>query len=107
MEKRKEPRILISMEVTYENRNEFSSSYLFDVSGGGVFIRTADPLEAGSRVQVCFHLPDMTDAILADGTVVWSVRASGSERPGMGIRFDRLGPTDRQRLSQFIDKHSR
>ena len=51
MEKRNTPRVPLSIEVTYEFGDEFIFSYLFDISGGGVFIQTEKPLDPGIEAQ--------------------------------------------------------
>ena len=105
MEKRHAPRIQISLEVTYEDGNEFISSYLFDISGGGVFIRTDEPLDPGRKVRVCFHVPDMANSVTATGTVAWSQDSKTNSRPGMGICFEEMDPGDRERLERFLREH--
>lgn len=102
-EKRKSPRKPVSMEVTYQSGDEFVSSYLHDISGGGVYIKTSDPPEAETQLNICFHVPGLSDSFLVDVTVMWSQDSEASENPGMGVRFDRMEPGDRQRLSSFLE----
>ena len=105
MEKRKTPRIPLEMEVTYESGDAFISSFLFDINGGGVFIQTSEPLDPGSRLGICFHVPGMSDSFLVDATVVWTQDSGSSSRPGMGVRFEEMGPGDRQRLEGFLREY--
>lgn len=103
-ERRVSQRIPLSIEVTYEDREAFISSFLSDVSGGGVFIATGKPLEVGTRMQICFHVPGVTDSFMATVTVVWVSGGEGVKNPGMGVRFDEMDPKERQRLDEFLEE---
>ncbi len=105
MEKRERPRVLIALAITYESGDDFLSSFLSDISGGGVFIGTTKPMKISTRLQVCFHIPGITDSILITGTVVWIRDLESSDNPGMGVRFDEMEPGDRERLDQFLAEH--
>ena len=102
MEKRSTPRVPLSIEVTYEFGDEFIFSYLFDISGGGVFIQTEKPLDPGIEAQFCFHVPGLSDAFLVKGTVAWTQHDEENGNPGMGVRFDEMKPEDRERLDNFL-----
>lgn len=103
MEKRQMPRVPLAMEVTYESGDEFMSSFLSDISGGGVFIGTHDPLEPGTRLRLCFHIPGFTDSLMVTGIVMW-VRGLGADyKPGMGVRFEEMEHGDRERLDQYLE----
>ena len=71
MDKRERPRILVSLEITYESGDDFMSSFLSDISGGGVFIGTSNPMGINTRLKVCFHVPGISESLLATGTVAW------------------------------------
>jgi len=105
MEKRERPRILIALAITYESGDDFLSSFLTDISGGGVFIGTTKPMEISTRLQVCFHIPGISDSMLVTGTVVWVRNLESSDNPGMGVRFDEMEPGDRERLDHFLAEH--
>ncbi len=107
MDKRKRPRILIALGITYESREDFLSSFLSDISGGGVFIGTPNPMEINTRLNVCFHIPGISESLLAAGTVVWARDLKSSDKPGMGVRFDEMEPGDRERLDQFLSEHEK
>ena len=105
MDKRGTTRILVSLEITYESGADFLTSFLSDVGGGGVFIGTHRPMELNTRLQVCFHIPGITESLLATGTVVWVRDLDSSDKPGMGVRFDEMAPGDREKLDKFLAEH--
>ena len=102
MEKRKQPRIALSLDVTYESGDDFLSSFLSNISSDGVFIETPKPLELNTRLRVCFHIPGISESMVVAGTVVWVRDLESSYKPGMGIRFDEMEPEDRERLDRFL-----
>ncbi len=59
---------------------------ILNVSEGGVFIRTATPLEVGRRAKVVFHCPGGNEEVVAVGEVIRSV-GDRPGPPGMGLRF--------------------
>ena len=102
MERRKNSRIPISLEVSFDSGEQVLSSYLFDIGDGGIFIGTPQPLEEGSSIRLYFHLPEVTNSLLVMGTVIWRQGSDDSSRPGMGIRFDDISDDDRERLDAFL-----
>jgi len=105
MDKRIGSRIPLAMEVTYKSGDDFISSFLSDISGGGVFIEASKPLEVSTRLRVCFHVPGVSESLLVTGTVVWVRDPGGSYKPGMGFRFDEMEPQDREKLDLFLADH--
>ena len=107
MDKRDTKRIPLAMEVTYESGDDFRSSFLSDISGGGVFIGTTEPLEPDTRLRICFHIPGFSNSLMVTGTVVWVRDLDSNYKPGMGVRFDEIEPGDRERLDQYLEEHSK
>jgi Tfp pilus assembly protein PilZ len=74
-----------------------------NLSRGGAFIRTPDPLAPGRRVLVEIHVPE-SEPIETIGRVAWSktvlVPGTSSEECGVGVEFlggggDALGALER------------
>jgi len=85
----------ITLRIRFKSASldEFISRYGADVSPGGIFIRTKQPVEVGTSLQFDFTLADSSALLSGLGTVAW-VRESDPARanniPGMGLRFDKL-----------------
>lgn len=77
--------------------------YCANLSRGGAFIRTSDPLSPGRRVLVEIHMPE-GEPVEAIGRVAWSktvLTASGDpEDSGVGVEF--LGSSG-DRLTALAD----
>jgi len=104
---RQAKRTPVTLKITFksETLQQFIQRYSVDISGGGIFIRTREPLPVGTTLRFEFQLRDASPLITGDGTVVW-LRQANPERPGvapgMGVRFDKLTPKSRQVLNKIL-----
>ena len=103
-ERRKFTRTPLRMLITYEVESSIRSDYSADISGGGLFIQTTNPLPVGSTVLVQLAFPNVPRLIEATGRVVrtqeWSEASNAP--PGMGIQFVDLKPSDQAFIVQFF-----
>ena len=91
-ERRKHKRYPVTLKISYTNLDTFFYDYAVNISRGGVYIKTGEPLPVGSSVKLNFEVPGTEAEIETQGKVVRTVRqGKGSfEPPGMGIKFDSL-----------------
>src|SRR4051794_40426831 len=93
-----------------ESLQQFIERYGVDVSRGGIFIRTREPLPVGTRLKLDFQLVDAAPLFQGDGTVVW-IREHDASRagvtPGMGVRFDRLSQESQTTLDTILEEKIR
>ena len=103
-ERREDPRIEVDIEVRYRTAQEFLSAYSRNISGGGIFVRTAQPLPLNRGVRLRFTLPGIPHRFDVSGIVVWSNPGSGrSSLPsGMGIKMVNLDAQSRQLIADFV-----
>lgn len=71
-----------------------------DLGRGGLFLRTALPMPPGVSVRVTLRLPGQ-ETVVADGKIVRNVAPHSGDRPGLGVRFDRL-PNGEDSLCAFL-----
>ena len=83
----------------------FVERYGSDVSPGGIFIRSRQPLEVGTRVVFSFALMSGVPVLTGEGTIVWvrQPEGEGGGNPGMGIRFDVLSDESRLKLGRILE----
>jgi len=103
-EQREEPRVEVEVEVRYRTAQEFLSAYSRNISGGGIFVRTPQPLPLNHTVRLRFTLPGIPHRFDVNGVVVWSNPGSGrSALPsGMGIKLLDLDPHSRELIADFV-----
>jgi c-di-GMP-binding flagellar brake protein YcgR len=74
-----------------------SLAFSRDVSLGGMFIETGNPLPVGSEVSLRFHLDDGGPIVVTAAEVKYSV-----QKLGMGVEFVELPPADRKRIADYV-----
>jgi type IV pilus assembly protein PilZ len=98
-DKRKSRRVSsrIKSEVHAPLGMTFSTSQ--DLSRGGIYISTPEPLETGSEIALSLYLPGQ-DPVNVRGVVRWSNREESScRRCGMGIEFTGTGDDDLEKIN--------
>jgi uncharacterized protein (TIGR02266 family) len=97
--------VTLKIKFKSETLEQFIERYAVDVSQGGIFIRTKEPLAVGTQMKFEFQLRDATPLIAGEGTVVWTRENDPSRpaiAPGMGVRFDRLADGSQQVLEKIL-----
>lgn len=107
------PPVNLRIKFRSETLHQFIERYAIDVSRGGIFIRTREPLAVGTQLKLDFQYQNGAPLMAGEGTVVW-IREIDPNRPnvppGMGVRFDRLTPESQTVLEQLLEdkaKHDR
>lgn len=97
--------VTLKIKFKSETLEQFIERYAVDVSQGGIFIRTKEPLSVGTQMKFEFQLRDASPLIAGEGTVVWTRENDPSRpaiAPGMGVRFDRLGDGSQGILERIL-----
>jgi uncharacterized protein (TIGR02266 family) len=102
----------ITLKIKFKSASldQFIERYSVDVSRGGIFIRTKEPLAVGTQLKFEFQLQDASSLIAGEGTVVW-IREHDPSRtgvaPGMGVKFDKLQSASQQVLDKILSEKSK
>jgi type IV pilus assembly protein PilZ len=102
---RKEARVLTSLSLRYEDKKSFVDAFILDLSGGGLFISTENPLERGEQFLLRLQLPGAPDPMKIKCEVVWTGKKpeeAGKYTTGMGVKFIEVTKKDKQMLKQFL-----
>ena len=104
-EKRKNPRKPFQVKVTNLHSGFFTYYRSRDISAGGMFLEAAEPLPAGTPLDLQFTLPGASEPVTVSAEVVRAVPAApdGSRPLGMGIRFRNLPADLRRRIKEFVE----
>jgi uncharacterized protein (TIGR02266 family) len=97
----------LDIPVNCSTSGFFVQNRVTNISRGGLFIQSADPLPLDAEIDLAFTLPDTGATILATGRVVWNYDiAKGSTRilPGSGIKFVDMAPGDKDLLEACLEK---
>lgn len=103
--RRSAERIDVTWSVDCETEDTFLYANITNISEVGIFVRTQEPLEVGTRLKLKFAPPGAGNDFILTGQVQWinPVRMLAENlNPGMGIRFVDLTLDDRERLVDVV-----
>jgi uncharacterized protein (TIGR02266 family) len=81
-DRRRHTRKPCSTAVTYATLDRVFKGFLTNISTGGVFVETGEPLVPGQEITLTFSFPNQERPMKLTGQIVWSV-----EDRGMGVKF--------------------
>ncbi len=105
-DKRRQLRHPVILKVDYRDINRFFTDFAENLSVGGMFIATRNPLPPGTNLTVEFMLPDSSVKVKTRAEVMWSRKhpKSPSQKKGMGIRFQELTSDDKKKIDLLVSK---
>lgn len=96
-DRRQFERVTARLEIDYWAESQRFRAHVADLSEGGLFLDTPNPVPAGTTVTFKFCLPDDPQPIEGEGQVVWH-----EPNVGMAVAFTSLEPRYRDRIKLFI-----
>ncbi|PLX89247.1 MAG: hypothetical protein C0618_01680 [Desulfuromonas sp.] len=106
---RAEPRSEAKVRVQYGNppQKDFSD-YTVNLSTGGLFLETDNPLAQNETLTLTFHLSGQEQPICCDGRVAWINAPHAPHNPslpaGMGIQFINLSLEQMHQIRTFLQQ---
>jgi uncharacterized protein (TIGR02266 family) len=109
-ESRKDPRRKsLNLTVRYKSATvaEFVEDYSYDISRGGLFIKTTKPFPTGTLLKFEVRIGEEQTVIDGVGRVAWRrERTLGANKPaGMGIKFIRIADECVALIQKAVDQH--
>jgi len=89
-ERRRYERYAVRCECWVESDEATVHGLAADLGLGGLFLRTAVPIEQGARVDVVLAFGGGTQRVRAQGVVTRTVRAQRGQRHGVGIELTEI-----------------
>jgi type IV pilus assembly protein PilZ len=103
-EQRTSDRAPIELKVEYQRMNSFFSDYTRNISRGGTFVGTDNPLDIGTRFAFKLQIPALTEPLALTGEVRWVRQVGESGDPGMGIPFIFANDSERAVIDQVVER---
>jgi uncharacterized protein (TIGR02266 family) len=103
--RRSTPRALLQVDIGLLSHSHFYTGLSMDVSRGGVFVATFDPLPTGTQLTLFFLLPSGIN-VEAPGTVRWTRAGTAHEPPGMGVAFEALAKAACAAIAAFCEQRA-
>jgi type IV pilus assembly protein PilZ len=104
--RRAHPRKPIELKVEYKRLNTFFADYTRNISRGGTFIKTRNPLDIGTAFVFHLHVPTLQQPLELSGRVKWIIvdgEEKPGEEPGMGIEFVYEDDSARHKVAQMVE----
>lgn len=104
---RRDPRAkVLSMTVRYKSATvaEFKENHSYDVSRGGLFIKTSSPFPPGTLLKFEVRIAEEQKVMMGVGRVTWKrEEAQGPEKPaGMGVKFIKLDDESTKLIDELV-----
>jgi uncharacterized protein (TIGR02266 family) len=103
---RSEFRSFRELTLCFKSRGEMIDAFSRNVSFGGIFIATDNPLNKGEQFLLNLYLPERDEPLKITCEVRWvrtSTEDPDGEPVGMGAKFMKMSKTDYQLLKNEID----
>lgn len=97
------------VEITFDNYRSFSIEYAENLSEGGMFLRTTQPVAANTTLHFRLKIKDIDKEIAGSAIVVWTKEIPGGEgdkASGMGLKFIELEGDSANFIREFINRHA-
>ncbi|MBI2060783.1 MAG: TIGR02266 family protein [Nitrospirae bacterium] len=93
------------LEIEYEASRNFISDFALNISRGGMFIATQQPLDEGQEFLLRFSLPGSARPIELRARVMWANRQDKKSNliPGMGVAFMDLSDEKRAQIERYVE----
>lgn len=101
--RRKHVRVAMCSKVYVTCNGTASELYTVNISAGGMYIHTKEPLPVGSNVIISLPLKSGSHLRL-NGVVANILRNTGKLPPGMGIEFREISEDEQKILRDFVKK---
>lgn len=102
MSDRKFDRVPLGLEVEFRTAGAFLVAYSVNLSKGGMFVETENPLPMSSEVTLRFSIPN-AGTLEVRGVVAWVQAWKTADKPqGMGIRFEQLDARHGEMIDRIV-----
>jgi len=103
---RRSDRLSHELLVAYRTVDGFITDWAVNISRGGIFINTRNPLAVGTTVRLIISLPDTAFPFDLKGKVIRvnEFDNPSNQVPGMGIEFLDVDDDKRSRIERFVDR---
>jgi type IV pilus assembly protein PilZ len=103
---RKSDRLAHELLVAYRTVDGFITDWAVNISRGGIFINTRNPLAVGTTVRLIISLPDTPFPFDLTGRVIRvnEFDNPSNQVPGMGLEFLDVNDEKKARIERFVER---
>jgi type IV pilus assembly protein PilZ len=97
-------RLDITFDVVVHHADRELEATCLNISQGGMFVQTPEPLPIDAQLSVVFRLPDIAQPVTAQARVAWSEQKT---RRGVGVQFLGLRAIEVWAINQLFRRRSK
>ena len=103
---RRSSRLQHELPVAYRSVGSFLTDWATNISQGGLFINTRNPLPVGTLVKILIQLPVAAFPVDLNGRVTRVAEFDNQANvvPGMGIEFTDVDSSKKEQIEAFVQK---
>ncbi len=90
------------VRVTYQSPGEIGAEYTQNISSGGLFVVTNEPLELGQHLELQLWCAGLDQHIPVPGEVRWVGEKGDPPQKGVGVRFQLDDPGVRAHIEAMV-----
>jgi uncharacterized protein (TIGR02266 family) len=104
--KRKAARLHHEIPVAYRSVGSFLTDWATNISRGGMFINTRNPLPVGTEVRILVQIPGASFPFELEGRVTRTTEFDNNANlvPGMGVEFTAIAQERQHELDAFVKR---
>jgi uncharacterized protein (TIGR02266 family) len=104
--KRRATRVHHEIPVAYRTVGSFLTDWATNLSRGGMFVNTRNPLPVGTEVKILLHLPGTSFPCHLEGRVTRVTEFDNRANlvPGMGVEFTSVDEAKQRELDTFVER---
>lgn len=95
--RRRYPRKTCTITIHYATLDQVFTSYIHDISTGGIYIETKEELRPGERLRMSFRFPDYAKPLMVEGEV------ARKDDKGIGVKFVNLDPNQINIINSLVE----
>ena len=105
-DRRLAPRESIELVVRYQRMNTFFADYVKNISRGGTFVATDEPLARDTEFTFLLAVPGLSEPLSLRAKVMWTTQPETATKihpAGMGIRFQFRDAAEQAKTEALIE----
>ena len=104
-DRRESVRVPARLRVAFQSDGEIRESLMQNISRGGLFISTTEPLPLGTKVEIRVHTEESGENIDVKAEVASHIAGPGlmNEDLGMGVRFIELNESQAKAIDELYE----
>ena len=106
-DRRQSPRESVELVVRYQRMNAFFADYVKNISRGGTFVATEEPLPIDTEFTFSLAVPELGEPLSLRAKVMWTTPPAVATKvhpAGMGIRFQFRDAAEQARTEDLIER---